>query len=101
MDSRKVSNLVDNLSSIEERFKTASIHLEEIIYGIDGANKIIVEEVSAVLGEIDFNSTRFPLVILGEKALFEVNIILRNIKFSLFCQQEILSLTRLLLNWKL
>ncbi len=57
MDSRKVSNLVDNLSSIEERFKTASIHLEEIIYGIDGANKIIVEEVPSVLGEIDFNST--------------------------------------------
>ena len=54
LDSQKVTSLANNLSSIEERFKTASLHLEEIIYHIDLANKIIVEEVSVVLGELQF-----------------------------------------------
>ena len=52
--SNKVISLADNLSSIEKRFETASVHLEEIICGIDTANKIIVEEVSVVLGELQF-----------------------------------------------
>lgn len=53
-DSHKFTTLADNLSGIGERFKNASIHLEEIIQGIDEANRIIVEEVSIVLGEIQF-----------------------------------------------
>jgi methyl-accepting chemotaxis protein len=53
-DSHKFTSLADNLSRIEERFKAASVHLEEIIKGIDEANRIIVEEVSIVLGEIQF-----------------------------------------------
>ncbi|MEI6209427.1 MAG: methyl-accepting chemotaxis protein [Desulfuromonadales bacterium] len=53
-DSHKFTSLANNLSSIEERFKIASIHLEEIISGIDEANRIIVEEVAIVLGEIQF-----------------------------------------------
>jgi methyl-accepting chemotaxis protein len=53
-DSHKFTTLANNLSSIEERFKSASLHLEEIIKGIDEANRIIVEEVSTVLGEIQF-----------------------------------------------
>jgi methyl-accepting chemotaxis protein len=53
-DSHKFTSLADNLSGIEKRFKNASIHLEELIKGIDEANRIIVEEVSTVLGEIQF-----------------------------------------------
>jgi methyl-accepting chemotaxis protein len=53
-NSQKFTSLAGNLSSIEERFKNASVHLEEMINGIDEANKIIVEEVSIVLGEIQF-----------------------------------------------
>jgi methyl-accepting chemotaxis protein len=53
-DSQKFTNLAGNLSSIEERFKNASVHLEDMIKGIDEANRIIVEEVSIVLGEIQF-----------------------------------------------
>lgn len=53
-NSHKFTSLAGNLSSIEERFKTASIHLEDMIKGIDEANRIIVEEVSIVLGEIQF-----------------------------------------------
>jgi len=52
--SNKVISLADNLSSIEKRFEKAAVHLEEIICGIDTANKIIVEEVSVVLGELQF-----------------------------------------------
>ncbi len=53
-DSHKFTTLADNLSGIEVRFKSASGHLEEMIKGIDEANRIIVEEVSIVLGEIQF-----------------------------------------------
>ena len=53
-DSHKFATLADDLASIEGRFKNSIIHLEEIIKGIDGANRIIVEEVSIVLGEIQF-----------------------------------------------
>jgi methyl-accepting chemotaxis protein len=53
-DSHKFISLATNLSKIEERFKNASLHLEEIISGIEAANRIIVEEVSIVLGEIQF-----------------------------------------------
>ncbi len=53
-DSQKFTSLADNLSNIEGRFKTAALHLEEIIKGIDEANGVIVEEVSVVLGEIQF-----------------------------------------------
>ena len=52
--SHKFITLAENLSSIEERFKNASGHLEDMIKGIDEANRIIVEEVSIVLGEIQF-----------------------------------------------
>jgi methyl-accepting chemotaxis protein len=52
--SHKFTSLADNLSNIEERFKKASINLEGMIKGIDEANRIIVEEVSIVLGEIQF-----------------------------------------------
>jgi methyl-accepting chemotaxis protein len=53
-DSQKFISLAENLSDIEARFKNASVHLEEIIHGIDEANRVIVEEVSIVLGEIQF-----------------------------------------------
>jgi methyl-accepting chemotaxis protein len=53
-ESHKFTSMADNLASIEGRFKNASVHLEEIISGIEAANRIIVEEVSIVLGEIQF-----------------------------------------------
>ena len=53
-DAHKFTTLADNLSGIEVRFKNSSSHLEEMIKGIDEANRIIVEEVSIVLGEIQF-----------------------------------------------
>ena len=53
-DAHKLTSLANNLSGIEFRFKNASGHLEEMIKGIDDANKIIVDEVSTVLGEIQF-----------------------------------------------
>ena len=53
-DSKKFTALADNLSGIEERFKGASFHLEDMIKGIDEANRIIVEEVSIVLGDMQF-----------------------------------------------
>ena len=52
--SHKFKSLAGSLSSIEERFKTSSDHLEQIIRDVDATNKIIVEEVSTVLGEIQF-----------------------------------------------
>jgi len=54
VDSSKVTNLAANLSSIEGRFETASLHLEEVICSIDVANRIIDQEVSIVLGELQF-----------------------------------------------
>jgi methyl-accepting chemotaxis protein len=53
-ESKYFTSLADNLSNIEEQFKSSSLHLEEIIKGIDAASRIIVEEVSIVLGEIQF-----------------------------------------------
>jgi methyl-accepting chemotaxis protein len=54
LEFRKVTTLADNLSGIVERFKTASLHLEEIIHGSDAAYKIILQELSIVLGEVQF-----------------------------------------------
>jgi methyl-accepting chemotaxis protein len=53
-ESHKFKTMAGNLSDIEERFKTSSVHLEEVIQSIDEANRIIVEEVTIVLGEIQF-----------------------------------------------
>jgi methyl-accepting chemotaxis protein len=53
-DAEKFKNMAGNMSAVEGRFKAAANHLEEIINGVDGANRVIVEEVSIVLGEIQF-----------------------------------------------
>jgi methyl-accepting chemotaxis protein len=53
-DANKFKTLAGNLGEIEGRFKTASAHLADIISGIDSASRIIVEEVSVVLGDIQF-----------------------------------------------
>ena len=53
-ESQKFKTMAGNLSDIEERFKNASVHLEEVIQSIDESNRIIVDEVSTVLGEIQF-----------------------------------------------
>lgn len=53
-DAEKFKNMADSMSAVEGRFKAAAAHLEEIIQGVDGANRVIVEEVSIVLGEIQF-----------------------------------------------
>ena len=53
-ESHKFKSMAGNLSEIEERFRSASAHLEEIIQSIDESNRIIVDEVSTVLGEIQF-----------------------------------------------
>lgn len=54
LDSCKVTTLAETLSDIVERFKTASTHLEEIIQGSDAAYKVILHEISIVLGEVQF-----------------------------------------------
>ena len=53
-ESHKFKSMAGNLSDIEERFRSAAVHLEEIINSIDASNGGIVEEVSTVLGEIQF-----------------------------------------------
>lgn len=53
-ESQKFKCMAGNLSEIEERFRSASANLEEIILSIDESNRIIVDEVSTVLGEIQF-----------------------------------------------
>jgi methyl-accepting chemotaxis protein len=53
-DSRKVTTLAENLSLIVEQFKTASLHLEEIIQGTDAAYRIIIQELSIVSGDLQF-----------------------------------------------
>lgn len=53
-DAKKFKNMAGKMSLVEGRFKAAATHLEEIIQGVDEANKVIVEEVSIVLGEIQF-----------------------------------------------
>lgn len=52
--SHKFKSMAGNLSEIEERFRNASVHLEEIIQSIDESNRTIVDEVSVVMGEIQF-----------------------------------------------
>ncbi|MBV5330571.1 MAG: hypothetical protein JZU65_23565 [Chlorobium sp.] len=54
VNAQKVTNLAGNLSSIEDRFKSASHHLEEVICSIDVANRLISQEVSVILGELQF-----------------------------------------------
>ena len=46
--------LSDSLREIESRFGDTASILEEVIRGIDEANRVIMDEVSAVLGEIQF-----------------------------------------------
>ncbi|UFS72803.1 methyl-accepting chemotaxis protein [Geomonas sp. RF6] len=53
-ESQKFKTMAGNLADIEERFKSAATHLETVIRSIDEANRTIVEEVSTVLGEIQF-----------------------------------------------
>jgi len=53
-NSQKYTTLAGNLSGIEERFKNAAINLEDIIHGTDVTNRIIGEEVSIVLGQLQF-----------------------------------------------
>jgi methyl-accepting chemotaxis protein len=53
-DSQQFRSMAGNLSDIEERFKSATLHLDEVIRSIDLSNKVIVEEVSTVLGELQF-----------------------------------------------
>ncbi|KIH77227.1 Methyl-accepting chemotaxis protein (MCP) signalling domain-containing protein [Geoalkalibacter ferrihydriticus] len=80
-DSQKFTALAGNLSDIEGRFKNASVHLEEMIKGIDEANRLIVEEVSIVLGEIQFQD------VLRQR--------LENVNNGLECQSEFAGQTRL------
>ena len=53
-ETQQFRGMAGNLSDIEERFKSASVHLAEVIGSIDESNGIIVEEVSTVLGELQF-----------------------------------------------
>ena len=53
-DSQKLATLAENLTDIEERFRTGSLYLEEVIQGIDEANRIIVAEVFNAFGELQF-----------------------------------------------
>ena len=53
-ETQQFRGMAGNLSDIEERFKAASVHLAEVIHSIDESNGIIVEEVSTVLGELQF-----------------------------------------------
>jgi methyl-accepting chemotaxis protein len=53
-ETQQFRSMAGNLSDIEERFKSATLHLDEVIKSIDRSNRVIVEEVSTVLGEIQF-----------------------------------------------
>ena len=53
-ETQQFRGMAGNLSDIEERFKAASVHLSEVIGSIDESNRVIVEEVSSVLGELQF-----------------------------------------------
>jgi methyl-accepting chemotaxis protein len=53
-DSQQFRNMAGNLSEIEGRFKSATNNLAEVIKGIGQSNQVIVEEISTVLGEIQF-----------------------------------------------
>ncbi len=52
--SKQFNELSDNISRIAERFSSASLFLEEISGTIDEANKVIINEISMALGEIQF-----------------------------------------------
>lgn len=53
-ETQQFKSMAGNLSDIENRFKAASVHLAEVIQSIDQSNAIIVEEISIVMGEIQF-----------------------------------------------
>ena len=53
-ETQQFRGMAGNLSEIEARFKAASVHLAEVIRSIEGSNAVIVEEVSTVLGELQF-----------------------------------------------
>ena len=52
--SAEFGKLFESLKEIGERFEHTSGILEEVIHGIDSANRMIVDSVSSVLGEIQF-----------------------------------------------
>ncbi len=52
--SNQFKQLSDSLRDIEKRFKDAAQVLEDVIHGIEEANTVIMENVSSVLGEIQF-----------------------------------------------
>ena len=52
--SDELKRLSDSLKEIESRFGDAAHVLEEVIHGIDEANRVIMDNVSTVLGEIQF-----------------------------------------------
>ncbi len=53
-EAAKFQSLAGGMATLEKRFEASSIQLEEIIKSVDEANRVIVEEVSVVLGEIQF-----------------------------------------------
>jgi len=53
-ESQQFRNMAGNLSEIEDRFRAASANLEESIQSIDQSNRVIVEEISIVMGELQF-----------------------------------------------
>ena len=53
-ESQQFRSMAGNLSEIEDRFRAASVNLEESIQSIDHSNRIIVDEISIVMGEIQF-----------------------------------------------
>ncbi|HHD11101.1 MAG TPA: hypothetical protein ENK42_01545 [Deltaproteobacteria bacterium] len=52
--STEFGKLFESLKEIGEKFEHTSGILEEVIHGIDSANRMIVDSVSSVLGEIQF-----------------------------------------------
>ncbi len=52
--SKQFNMLADKIAHIAERFGNASLFLEDITRSIDEANKVIVNEISTALGEIQF-----------------------------------------------
>jgi len=53
-ESQQFRSMAGNLSEIEDRFRAATVNLEESIQGIDQSNRIIVDEISIVMGELQF-----------------------------------------------
>jgi methyl-accepting chemotaxis protein len=52
--SKQFNALADKIAQIAERFGNASLFLEDITRSIDEANRVIVNEISTALGEIQF-----------------------------------------------